>query len=551
MFTIDFTKPFLYKDVIYFNQGNLATNNILRCKLVTGGDITLEGYMATVAFKTLSHPEINASATIVDKANCVIDIKFPSNALEVGINELEIILSKGEGIDKVVTPSPVIKYEVWQCITTGNGIQGDNNYPILIDLITDVNNAAAIANNAIDKANTSLNKANKMISDTNNVIVKANEVIDNTNNAKDKALEVIDEVEKTIAAGTQDLEVKRAREDSFGVTHDSLFQRLESDLKIDEKPLKQEVLDLAGLKEVQEMTYDSSTVPNYNGSMVCEETKNGTVKVLKIKGKSLVNIFKISRSDKNDIKLFYECDRNIGTSFKDTNVTLFNPTGKKVIFDIRSSNTGNWLRSVVMSANELSKHITLTEDEYIGYIYGQVVDGWVSSNEELQKLKGCCVVVTGDHTQNPPREYFEGISSVGTGVDKIEVSSCGKNLLDISKPIIDPKNTYGYFKLPKTNNKVSISLIDKDSSLSIDKVYLGLTKTGIDSGNGNEISWIVANGQLVNSYPKDYSYVSFFPNNKETLDLILRRFDIMVNLGDVTIPYEPYKEDKKNSFIQR
>ena len=285
MFAIDFTKPWLYKDVIYFNQGNLATNNILRCKLITGGDTTLEGYIATVTFKTLSHTEINASVNIVDDANCIVDIKFPSNSLEVGVNELEVLLNKGEGSDKVVVQSPKIKYEVWQGLTTGNGIQGDSNYPILIDLIADVNNATAIANNAIDKANTSLNRANKMISDTNNVIAKANEVIVNANNAKDKALKAVSEVEKAIAAGTQDLEVKAAREDAEGVTHDTLALRLKSDFKIGSKSLKQEVLDLAGLKESQDMSYETN-----KGYLVCKETKAGTMKDLNIKGKSLINL---------------------------------------------------------------------------------------------------------------------------------------------------------------------------------------------------------------------------------------------------------------------
>ena len=194
MFTIDFTKPFLYKDIIYFNQGNLAANNILRCKLVTGGDETLEGYIATVTFKTLSNPEINESVNIVDVKNCIVDIKFPSNALEVGVNELEVILTKGEGIDKVVTPSPIIKYEVWQCITTGNGIQGDNNYPILIDLISDVNNAVRIANNASATADASLKQTAKMLEVVNTNIAKANIAIDNTNSAKDEALNAVEEV---------------------------------------------------------------------------------------------------------------------------------------------------------------------------------------------------------------------------------------------------------------------------------------------------------------------------------------------------------------------
>lgn len=194
MFTIDFTKPFLYKDIIYFNQGNLAANNILRCKLVTGGDETLEGYIATVTFKTLSHAEINGTVNIVDAKNCIVDIKFPSNALEVGVNELEVILTKGDGVDKVVTPSPIIKYEVWQCITTGNGIQGDSNYPILIDLISEVNNAVRIANNASATADVSLKQTVKMLDVVNDNIAKANEAIDNTNSVKDKALNAVEEV---------------------------------------------------------------------------------------------------------------------------------------------------------------------------------------------------------------------------------------------------------------------------------------------------------------------------------------------------------------------
>ena len=194
MFTIDFTKPFLYKDIIYFNQGNLAANNILRCKLATGGDETLEGYIATVTFKTLSHAEINGTVNIVDAKNCIVDIKFPSNALEVGVNELEVILTKGEGIDKVVTPSPIIKYEVWQCITTGNGIQGDTNYPILIDLMSEVNNTVRIANNASATADASLKQTAKMLEVVNTNITKANIAIDNTNSAKDEALNAVEEV---------------------------------------------------------------------------------------------------------------------------------------------------------------------------------------------------------------------------------------------------------------------------------------------------------------------------------------------------------------------
>lgn len=271
MFTIDFQKPFLYKDVIYFNQGNLSTNNILRCKVVTGGDNNLEGYICTATFKTLSQKEINVACTIVDTLNCIIDIKFPSNALEVGLNKLEILLTKGDGNDRTVAQSPAIMYEVWQGLTTGAGIDGDSNYPILIDLIADVNNAIRIANNANATAGAAITQTGKLIEETQNVIEIANTTIENTFKAKNdlalkvdgkirefdsKVLEVnskiaeVDtsknnmiadtkeaisdmknEVNIAIAGGTQDLELKQARVDADNVEHATLKERLDSDVK--------------------------------------------------------------------------------------------------------------------------------------------------------------------------------------------------------------------------------------------------------------------------------------------------------------------------------
>lgn len=312
------------------------------------------------------------------------------------------------------------------------------------------------------------------------------------------------------------------------------------------------ILDLEGLKESQEMSYSTD-----KGYLVCKETRVGTVKDMKIYGKSLANIFKISRSDKNDTKLFYECDRNIGTTFKGINVTLLNPTSKKVIFDIRSSNTGNWLRSVIMNANELSKYVTLTDDEYIGYIYGQVVDGWVSSNEELQKLKGCCVVVTGDHTQSPPSGYFEGIASVGTGVDKIEVSSVksdgnlfsgkltnvnsrGFYLEDINFSIIPKLGTFS-FKTETKYNRNSLYL--KANSPSYTRA-IGLVsyKNGIALANYNLTD---ADLDIINQNSRGLRIEVY--RNDGDCDTPT---EICINKGDNPILYQPHKQDKKHLLFK-
>lgn len=267
MFTIDFTKPWLYKDIVYFNQGNFSSNNILRCKVVTGGDDTLEGYNGSVTFKTLSSKEVIGTCKVVNMDNCMVDIYFPANALEVGVNTLEIILTKSSGGNEVVAQSPAIKYEVWQGLTTGNGIQSDNNYPILIDLISNVNDVVRVANNASATANASLTQVSKIMETVDNTLVEAIDTINNTNDAKDKALEVVRDVKKAIAAGTHDLEVKEARRE-----YTTLGERLDNLEK-----------DLLNVK-------DTAIIPVTTESYLATvgETINGYLKNFKLEGKTLV-----------------------------------------------------------------------------------------------------------------------------------------------------------------------------------------------------------------------------------------------------------------------
>ncbi|UOW66852.1 hypothetical protein [Paraclostridium bifermentans] len=261
MFTIDFTKPWLYKDIIYFNQGNLSTNNTLRCKLVTGGSDDFTAGSIACTFTTKDSVEISGFGKLVDAKNGIIDIVFPSNALVVGTNKLEVLVNRADG---GVAQSPPVLYDIWQGLTTGNGVEAETNYPILIELINSTNEAS-------NKANLALNKANSMIADITDAIdnayrsaneadiatSSANAKIEEVETAKtemikkvdtsivtmksevetaknemaSKADEKITDVNRAIAAGTKDLEVKEARRDMDGVEHDTLKLRLESDLK--------------------------------------------------------------------------------------------------------------------------------------------------------------------------------------------------------------------------------------------------------------------------------------------------------------------------------
>lgn len=261
MFTIDFTKPWLYKDIIYFNQGNLSTNNTLRCKLVTGGSDDFTGGSIACTFTTKDSVEISGFGKMIDAKSGIVDIVFPSNSLVVGTNKLEVLVNRADG---GVAQSPPVMYDIWQGLTTGSGVEAESNYPILIQLINSTNEAS-------NKANSALNKANSMITDITDAIDNAYRSANYADIATSKAYSKIEEVENVkvgminkvdteianmktqvnastnamtskvdmkiadvdsaIANGTKDLEVKESRRDMDGVEHDTLKLRLESDLK--------------------------------------------------------------------------------------------------------------------------------------------------------------------------------------------------------------------------------------------------------------------------------------------------------------------------------
>lgn len=537
MFAIDFTKPWLYKDVIYFNQGNLATNNILRCKLITGGDITLEGYIASVTFKTLSHAEINTSANIVDKANCVIDVKFPSNSLEVGVNELEVLLNKGDGNDKVVVQSPKIKYEVWQGLTTGNGIQGDNNYPILIDLMSEVRNTVRIANNASATADASLKQAARMIEEVDNTLIKVNNTIEETNNAKDEALEAVKDANRAIAAGTQDLEIKAAREDAEGVTHDTLALRLKSDLKIGSKSLKQEVLDLAGLKESQDMSYETN-----KGYLVCKETKNGTIKDLKLSGRTIKNLigvngkssFTLNNSIKSKQYALSEIIKANTTMYFRVNIT----TKKAPLHGLRVAlkNVDGSYSYYDGTKGVYNQSFKITHDKDINSI------GLYIPNAEFESTPDANITYEKFQvTLAESYDYFEGIASVGAGVDKIEVSS-----IKSDGNLFDGKLLLGTLS-GVTGEEASAS--DKVRSAYIELLEDGDHSWYIEDNPGGFLFSYDANKKFLDAdinlsslTTKRFTGVRYVRFRLNTTNDNIK---IVLNKGAQPIPYQPYRQDKK------
>lgn len=227
-----------------------------------------------------------------------------------------------------------------------------------------------------------------------------------------------EDVANAIAAGTQDLEVKEARKDLKGKTHESLKLRIASDFE--------------GLKESQDMAYATD-----KGYLVCKETKNGTIKDLKISGKSLKNV-----CTKRDFTV--EGDRaglthDLGTLTEPIPNDVEYTVIVKVPSDLPNKNcffkgydkSGRG-RANIFDGDELYnnrggilvKKVTNTPTYDTPLVNVRLFANTTTGTFKLNDV----IVFIGDHTQNPPNGYFEGIASVGDRVDEIEVLSMGKNL---------------------------------------------------------------------------------------------------------------------------
>lgn len=179
--------------------------------------------------------------------------------------------------------------------------------------------------------------------------------------------------------------------------------------------------ELDRVKKLEESTV--STVTTESDFTTVEATSGGYFEDVKLEGKTLINLFNFKAVGiVNEVNIYGYAQNYELTKGKE--VTLVNNTDKVVIYDI--SKDSIWVRSYILNANTCIK-ATLEESEYIRCCYGAGARGWDANSEsDKEKIKKTCIVLEGDHTQNL-HSYFEGLKSVGDGVDEIVVSSVNPN----------------------------------------------------------------------------------------------------------------------------
>ncbi|MCT1482243.1 hypothetical protein M3C31_00075 [Staphylococcus hominis] len=147
-------------------------------------------------------------------------------------------------------------------------------------------------------------------------------------------------------------------------------------------------------------------------------------------------------------------------------------------------------------------------------------------------------------------EINANISSVERKIDGIEVG--GRNLFIQDASYYNDEALYGYRKISDTKTKKVITIKEKDSDVDISGIYFGLSVNGKDSSGGYR--WEINSGELLreldnNNSLENYYYISYFPNEAETLEKLSKRFDIKIENGTVPTTYTLAPEDLQNEIV--
>ena len=183
--------------------------------------------------------------------------------------------------------------------------------------------------------------------------------------------------------------------------------------------------ELDRVKKLEESTV--STVTTESDFTTVEATSNGYFEDVKLEGKTLATVLTCS-TNKNYAKWTpVDC-----VSYKAVEVgkvyTIIAQTNNTAHCGLKNRTSADYLLALAAAEEFICKTITFSKAEELVIVTD--TEGIV--NMEL-------MILEGDHTQNPPR-YFEGLKSVGDGVDEISVESCNGNYLNNDKFVEHIKN---------------------------------------------------------------------------------------------------------------
>lgn len=132
---IDFgeMETYISNNQLIYTENDYGTCKI-QAELVKNDEIIdLTGTLVRLKILTSSGATLENNMQILDSSKGLVEYTFPDNALYEGINYFQIILTKGE----LMKVSPKLTYKILDVIDD-SGIKAEANYPILVQLIKEV-----------------------------------------------------------------------------------------------------------------------------------------------------------------------------------------------------------------------------------------------------------------------------------------------------------------------------------------------------------------------------------------------------------------------------
>lgn len=323
--------------------------------------------------------------------------------------------------------------------------------------------------------------------------------------------------------------------------------------------LDERVKGVEGLKESQDMAYATD-----KGYLVCKETKNGTIKDLKVSGKSLVNI-----CEKRKLTAIGNGAGLVGDKGK-LSQPIDNGVEYTVIVKVPSDLPSDKCFMRAYDSNGSNKCGIFTGSELyqgrgkvlVKKVVNQIdfethttnVRLFASNTTDTFSLDDVMVII-GDYTQSPLNAYFEGIASVGNGVDEIEVSSVKSdgNLFDgeFKKGMYSTSNG-SYIDVNYSICNANPIKINGDIFINFEKGVIPGINSDAMLEYDNNMNFIRHTPLTVGGKSLDSKteYVNFrFYTNDNSFNYPL---DTIRNLmiSKYNAPYQPYKQDKKTILFK-
>ena len=131
-----------------------------------------------------------------------------------------------------------------------------------------------------------------------------------------------------------------------------------------------------------------------------------------------------------------------------------------------------------------------------------------------------------------------------SGTDELTLNHKGKNLFDPNTEF-STLYVYAVAKNVLPSATCTMSFTDNDTTQDIRGVYFGFISSDYTSGAPTVYRWGIQNGAVVGDVTNLYlsenmTGLFYYPNNPTTLEKVLNRFNVQIELGSTATTYEQY-----------